>query len=321
MPSTTRDYHQAVFRSLSRLLGITVLLLIASTATVAQQGTLSANTTFPVSTNSLVVQGAASPDGASIALVKFAVTPNLPQATAGSYVSKATLTLFVQSLNAAGAFNVYRVTNDWNEGDASAPAYDLANPIASGVSVTSVNSFVTVDLTDLVRQWLGTDGAGASGFPNYGIALVASDANSSFAFERKGGTPGSHTASLAVLLNRAASSAAVDNGVYTSGDQTIEGNKTFANPIIGSVTGSAASAAVAGTTTGLTSAAQDTDIGSPVDGQVYYNTTLNLLRRFDGATSTWKSIDAGSAVALSPSATLNAAQVTGELTNATIPGM
>jgi hypothetical protein len=32
----------------------------------------------------------------------------------------------------------------------------------------------------------------------------------------------------------------VTNGVYTTGDQTIGGNKTFSNPIVGSVTGSAA---------------------------------------------------------------------------------
>src|SRR6185369_1353774 len=110
------------------------------------------------------------------------------------------------------------------------------------------------------------------------------------------------------------------NGVYTVGDQIVEGNKTFTSPIVGNLNGNAATATNANIARSVTRAAQDADVVSPVDGQVYYNTTANVFKVFDNPTSSWKIVDAGTAATLSAGATIGGNQVNGDLTNATIAG-
>jgi len=476
----SRAFAQSV-RYVPKMIALVIPIVLGQTIASAQQGTLTDNATFPTSLTSLTVQGSGNPEGAAASFVKFKLTPNLPAGTAGDYVAKATLTLYVGGVKAPGSFNVYRITTPWTQSDVAAPSYDLANPIETGVSVGAKDTYVTIDLTALVRQWLGTDGLGAGGVSNYGIALVANTTATSFSLDSKEATATSHPAQLAMVLNlastadsvvnftgplagdvtgpqsatavssvggqsaaniatataavnsatnnntpdtivrrdaagdftagtikaalngnattattaatatvanglaisaiipgsqvtgnipgnatsitgsiagnqvnspvatanhastadsatnavdatnavnatNAANATTVTNGVYTVGDQTIDGNKTFANPIVGGITGNAATATNAANATSadvaksVVRAAQDTDLTSPVDGQIYYNTTANVFKVFDSTTSTWKVVDAGSAVSLSPTAIVPANQVTGQLSNATIPG-
>ncbi|HBB96571.1 MAG TPA: hypothetical protein DC054_14385, partial [Blastocatellia bacterium] len=319
---------------LFEMLLLAIALLVFQSKSFAQQGTLTDNATFPASVSALTVQGSSATEGSAASFIKFKLTPNLPSTTPGSLVAKATLTLYVGSLQSSGSFNVYRVTSPWGEGDTTAPTYDVANPVVIGVPVTSANSYATVDVTALAQQWLGTDGLGAGGAPNYGIALVSGTATTAFSFDSKESTTTSHPARLTVLLNHVATADAATNFTGSlAGDVTGTQNGTVvssvgsqsaanvanstmavssatndnapgtivrrdaagnfsAGTIDASITGNAATATLATNATNadiakrVVRAAQDSDIVSAADGQVYYDTTLNVFKVFDGPTST-----------------------------------
>jgi hypothetical protein len=348
-----------------QLIVLAIALLGVQRDLFAQQGTLTDNATYPTSVSALTVRGSDVVEGSADSFIKFKLTPNLPPATPGSFVAKAMLTLFVGSVNSAGSFNVYRVTSSWAEGDTTAPTYDIANPIVVGVPVTTANSYVTIDLTTLVAQWLGTDGLGAGGVENYGVALVASTPATAFSLDSKESVTTSHPARLTFVLNHVATAdTATDFTGPLAGDVTGTKNATVvssvgsqsaasvanstiavnsatdantpdtivkrdaagnfsAGTIAGNIAGNAATATNATNATvakSLERAAQDADIVSPVDGQVYYNTTSNVFKIFDATTSTWKVVDAGGATTLSSLGTINGSQISGVLTNATISG-
>lgn len=414
--TTTPERYLGSVRRALRIIIVILPIVLGQSVVTAQQGTLTDNATFPTTFTGLIIQGSGTPEGLATSFVKFKLTPNLPAGTSGDFVAKATLTLYVGAVTTPGSFNVYRVTAPWTQSDLTAPTFDAANPIQTDVLVNGKDTYVTIDLTTLARQWLGTDGLGAGGVSNYGIALVANTITTSFSLDGKEATATSHPAQLAIVLNHAVtadnvvnftgtltgdvtgpqnatsvssvggqssanvasatqaansatknntpdtivkrdaagdfsagtvnanlngnatsattaasattavSATTVTNGVYTIGDQTIDGNKTFTNPINGGITGNAATAttAVKATTAdvakGFAQASEDLGVDSPVNGQIYYNTTENVFKVFDDATSTWKVIDAGSAVTLSATTVIPASQVNGQLSNATIPG-
>jgi hypothetical protein len=362
---SAKTYIKCFIKFSLRAIVLTIALFVFQSDSLAQQGTLTDNATFPANISALTVQGSSATEGAAASFIKFKLTPNLPLATPGTSVAKATLTLFLGSVNAPGSFDVCRVTSPWGEGDTNAPTYDAANPVVSGVQVTAAGSYVTVDLTALAQQWLGSDGLGTGGVPNYGIALVANTTTTAFTFDSKGSTTTSHPAQLAILLNRVAtaetatdftgllggdvtgpqnaavvssvgsqsaasvanSTIAVNAATNTNTPNTIVKRDAAGNfsagTMAGDITGNAATATNAtnaDVAKSVNRAAQDDDIVSPANGQVYYNTTSNVFKVFDGPTSTWKIVDAGNAATLSSSAPISGNQVNGELTNATIAG-
>src|SRR5262245_58668974 len=79
--------------------------------------------------------------------------------TASADVAKATLTLFVTSVGTPGAFNVFAVTGGWTERaltQATAPALAPTPEPGSPVQVTAADqhTYLTFDLTSLVKDWL-----------------------------------------------------------------------------------------------------------------------------------------------------------------------
>src|SRR6266404_3716629 len=200
------------------------LLMFVPTTSSAQTGTLTDDATFPTSfpAKVLTVQGSSAMGGAATSFIKFKLTPSLPPSTPGSFVGKATLTLFVGNVTTVGSFNVYRVTTSWLETNTTAPTYDSANPVLSGVQVSTAGSFVTLDLTSLVQQWLGTDGLGTGGVPNFGVAIVATTSTAAFTLDSKEATTTSHLAQLEIVLNHAVTADTATN---------------FSSPLAGDVTG------------------------------------------------------------------------------------
>ena len=139
----------------------------------------------------LVVQGLTAR-----AYLKFDLSP-LPASMSGNDVGKATLRLWVSTVKGAGSFDVYRVAGSWTEKTithAAAPVLGSAEVV--GVPLTSANvfTFVTVDLTLLVRDWLnGT-------LVNNGIALVAGTATTSTSLSTKESSTISHEPRLEISL-------------------------------------------------------------------------------------------------------------------------
>jgi hypothetical protein len=95
---------------------------------------------------------------------------SIPAGYTSANVAKATLKLYVNSVNTAGSFNLDFVNGSWTERTITtnlAPA--LGTTIASGVLLTSANihDYVLMDVTTAVGNWLnGSE-------PNDGLALVA----------------------------------------------------------------------------------------------------------------------------------------------------
>lgn len=121
----------------------------------------------------------------------------LPSGITGSDISKVTLRLWVNTVTTAGSFDVRRVIGVWNEGTVtSSTAPTLGSIDATGVAITVQDdaSFVTVDLTPLVRDWL--DGMLA----NNGFALVANASTTNIRFDSKENGQTSHEPKLEVIL-------------------------------------------------------------------------------------------------------------------------
>lgn len=97
--------------------------------------------------------------------IKFDLSP-LPSGTVGSDVAKATLKIWVRRVTTTGSFDIRRVAGAWIEESITANTAPSLGAIEATPTVTEVRSFIVVELTQLVKDWL--DGMLA----NNGIALV-----------------------------------------------------------------------------------------------------------------------------------------------------
>src|ERR1051326_1941649 len=142
---------------------------------------------------SVLVEG-----GNATGFLKFDLS-NVPANTTGDDVIKATLKLWVGNVRTAGYFDIRRVMGAWNEGSITfTTAPSLGSVDASAVAVTSVagNTFLTVELTGLVKDWL--NGA----LPNNGLAL-SPNGSISVQFDSKENSQTSHHSQLEILLKGA----------------------------------------------------------------------------------------------------------------------
>jgi hypothetical protein len=114
-----------------------------------------------------------SPSG--LVFLKFDLASTLPAGTPGSAVQRATLRLFLANVTAPGAVDVYAVSDPWDEltiTGRTAPPLGALVATTDHVSLADRGQFLTIDVTPLVRQWLGDDGAGGNGLVNQGLALA-----------------------------------------------------------------------------------------------------------------------------------------------------
>ena len=121
----------------------------------------------------------------------------LPPGATGNDIAKATLRLWVNTVSTPGTFDIRRVTRAWDEATITAnTAPTLGGADISGASITSqtVDSFVTVDLTPLVKDWLN------GVLANNGIAILANAANTNFRFDSKENGLTSHEPRLEIIL-------------------------------------------------------------------------------------------------------------------------
>lgn len=84
-------------------------------------------------------------------------------------IGKATLRFFLNRVKVAGSIDIERVTTDWDEGtlDASPPpsTTPLSPPVLIAIAKADQRTFVLVDVTNLVKDWL-------DGTSNFGIAFL-----------------------------------------------------------------------------------------------------------------------------------------------------
>jgi trimeric autotransporter adhesin len=120
---------------------------------------------------------------------------SIPADYGSANITKATLKLYVNSVMAAGSFNVDYVNGTWAENTITADlAPALGTTIAASVPLTVAdkNQYILIDVTATVQAWL-------SGTTNDGIALVGnSPVNATF--DSKESTSTSHTAELDIVF-------------------------------------------------------------------------------------------------------------------------
>ena len=142
----------------------------------------------------LSVWGPAGGTPLTRSFLKFDLS-TLPAGITADNVQKATLKLYVNRLTTAGSFDIFKVTADWDEmtiTDQTAPSFDEV--VAAGVPINQGKIFVTVDLTNLVMDWLnGTT-------PNYGISILPNTAGILVNFDSKDGVATSHEPQLEIVL-------------------------------------------------------------------------------------------------------------------------
>jgi N-acetylneuraminic acid mutarotase len=197
------------------VLAATLLLLpsrtSAQSATVTDDAFLSTNsTTQQVNLNgqgiSLLVAGSnatvgSAHLGATKTFIRFQLQSSLPPGVSAANVAKATLKLFVSpGIVPTGTMDLYTVTGDWNEAtlNPSSPPAISSSPFLAGIALGKANSFLVVDVTQLVQSWL--KGAANGGLENRGIALVASTSTTYVVFDSKESIVTSHEPRLEIVL-------------------------------------------------------------------------------------------------------------------------
>ena len=133
--------------------------------------------------------------GAADALVQFDLTA-LPAGTTATNIAKATLTLYLNKVAAAGAINISVANGAWTESAVDGlNAPTAAAAVASGVSVTATaaGSYVYVDATAAVQSWL-------TATANNGFIVTPNDTIVNVSFDSKESTTTSHPALLTITL-------------------------------------------------------------------------------------------------------------------------
>src|ERR1700693_5688682 len=125
------------------------------------------------------------------AYLKFDFSP-LPAGTTGTNIDKATLVLYANAVRKAGTFNVVAVDGAWTESTVTSATVPSTNQVEATGGEVAANSFVTVDLTGLVRDWV--DGV----VTNNGIALIPNTSALDALFDSKETAKSSHQARLII---------------------------------------------------------------------------------------------------------------------------
>jgi hypothetical protein len=126
-------------------------------------------------------------------LIQFDLSA-LPFGTNASNIARATLVVFVHSVGATGTVNISTANGAWTEAGVSGNNGPVAGGVvASGVSVTSANTYLVVDATTAVKTWLGE-------IPNNGFLIAAAGGGVNITLDTKESTTTSHPAQLLITL-------------------------------------------------------------------------------------------------------------------------
>jgi hypothetical protein len=286
--------------NLTIAIGAACLIMLIPSRSIAQQATLTddAQISTAAANQNFGANASVRVSGTNIrGFFKFKLTPNLPPGTTGSRVGKATVRLFVGTVNTPGTFDVFRVNGTWDEATITGGTAPPLSILESSISVDALqtNKWVTLEVTQLVKDWL--DGV----LPNEGIALIANGGVGNVLFNSKENQTTSHETQLEIVLNHAAtadrateadnatnaatanslSPTAVVPGSQISGD--IPGK---ASSITGTVAGSQVSGPVAEAThaasAGSASTATTADGVIDIEGNQVISVAGNLHNAFVG---------------------------------------
>src|SRR5450631_3174558 len=134
--------------------------------------------------------------GGNTALIQFDLS-GLPAGLAATNINKATMTFYVNTAAIAGAVDIAQVTSAWTESgvnNGNRPTY--LSPFLLGVPTTTSRQYVTVDVTQLVKDWV----TGVA--QNFGVQIsaAASASTTAIVLDSKENQTTSHPAFLDVAI-------------------------------------------------------------------------------------------------------------------------
>jgi Collagen triple helix repeat (20 copies) len=134
--------------------------------------------------------------GGNTALIQFDLS-GLPAGLAAANINKASMTFYVNTVAISGAVDIAQVTSAWTEASVnnnSRPTY--LSPFLLGVPTTTPRQYVTVDVTQLVKDWV----TGVA--TNYGVQIsaAASASTTAVVLDSKENQTTSHPAFLDVVI-------------------------------------------------------------------------------------------------------------------------
>jgi hypothetical protein len=180
-------------RAAVRLLSIVLATLASTTAATAAQvaliGDTSVSTARP-STNFGTLANLYVGNGNS-ALLQFDLS-TLPAGTISSQIAHATLTVFVNRVNAAGSVTLSPATSAWSESSVTSSTAPSVGATSSIFLASASGQYVTLDVTALVQGWITTPAT------NFGFALTSDTAN--LLLDSKENDETAHAATLDITI-------------------------------------------------------------------------------------------------------------------------
>jgi len=231
-------------RVCSRIVYLLFIIVFLAGISFAQQATLTddANTDSTKPGKNFGNEESVKVSATEKGFVKFKLTPNLPIGTTGNHVGKATFKMFVSEVTAAGPLEIYRITNTWVEGNITEGTTPTVGNLEGsvGVSVENSGQWITVEITQLVKDWLN------GLLPNNGIALIAQTGGAQISFDSKENRVTSHEPRLEIILNHAATADTATNfSGSLAGDVTGTQNATVVSSVGGQTSAIVATGSVA----------------------------------------------------------------------------
>src|SRR5215813_5857318 len=131
----------------------------------------------------------------SFALLQYDLS-NLPSGTIAAQVMRANLTLYVNRVNVAGAVDIAAVQTGWTELGVTFNTAPTIGATAMTVPVTTADTFIVVDVTQIVQSWITTPSS------NHGFAISPSAAapNTFVLFDSKENQETGHPATLDISI-------------------------------------------------------------------------------------------------------------------------
>jgi len=155
-----------------------LLLLVVGLPLAAQPNAWIAGDTYTVAGLPLANQGAADSlqvgNGART-LLQF----RMPAPLAGAQLERATLTIYVNRVMQRGTFEVLPARGRWEEASVTEASFPAVGAAVSRVAVNAAATYLSVDVTEVAREWLRTPAA------NFGLALTSPAGGATFLLDSK----------------------------------------------------------------------------------------------------------------------------------------
>ncbi|WP_052700104.1 CBM96 family carbohydrate-binding protein [Methylocucumis oryzae] len=160
----------------------------------------------------------------NIGYLAFYLQRSLPNRLKASDVQKATLSIFLNKVDAGGNLSVAKVLEDWNEktlpDNNRSPAYDTVTLKHFVIKPSYAGRWLQLDVTHIVKDWIKHNEINTAA--SYGFALIA-DAQLNISLDSKENTSTSHQALFDVVLNQSGATGA-KGATGAAGNTGIAGN-------------------------------------------------------------------------------------------------